>query len=874
MQELLLKPKKISKILSLPFDIGASGWYVLSVTARVRDEKQCGADATDDEDLRVEIDGEKFPKLNNPQRYFDSPAAFSGGQSRNTSKTVYFIGRFRAGQHAISLIPDQGALVDRVDVQNIADPSHVAFDLNQQAEDENNKPWLTFVLMDVGLKSFTVKAQTRWRFPDGDDIKIIVDDNIKKNKSSILHRNWIFASSVIKKFFGSETSEKTFEENLEIQELHYIELWSDKTPTVHTVSFELEAPTEAEPIQAAVKTYNPGPSGQDYNKYDKATRDSVKEWNDEFLSQKYPPQKPLDPNLVKAMIYIETGMGQHEGSNEPYPDIMQVGDIRNPAIHTLNNDGWIDPTTEKVAREYELNAEGVQEVLDYHGEANADKPEQSIKWGVRWLYHKAQGIAESGERYWRPWNEAVRNYNSEGNVAYEQKVYHLYEDGIDPFGNVLREKSDLGGFVKMFLVFVMGAFLVLSAASYPLLRESGGNEIDSNNGSVLGSSVEKSGDYNGQEIESQVRNLMQESMAQYQKPQRDYGAIFKEPATLCQDHKQICFSELIFADYLDELIARMRNRKQFIEAATVLGIISAVNFSHSDVDGDGRNEIVMVIPDYLNREYMTVSVIDEVSGNFEMTQQRIYRAYFNAPDSQYPARPLDIIDLTGDAIPEIALFLSGGRWGGHLHVFSYHNGTLEQSFQTQDVYAYPEYTFTDQNRNFIMEINLKGEKFDVIPFNFECMACQHMEVEETFEYNPRIRDFALTKQSYLGIPGAMHYALIDIVGQGYDHPLLRNWSAGQKERFSYTFNQLTKESNNGIFDTIDGKPVFDEGKDEAVLRLKRHFMPEDIVVRPHEIKEQETERLSYYYESPVYSAKFTRSAGQWSLVYFAEQEKD
>ncbi|PIZ77001.1 MAG: hypothetical protein COY04_00765 [Parcubacteria group bacterium CG_4_10_14_0_2_um_filter_7_35_8] len=331
---------------------------------------------------------------------------------------------------------------------------------------------------------------------------------------------------------------------------------------------------------------------------------------------------------------------------------------------------------------------------------------------------------------------------------------------------------------------------------------------------------------------------------------------------------------MIFADYLDELIARMRNRKQFIEAATVLGIISAVNFSHSDVDGDGRNEIVMVIPDYLNREYMTVSVIDEVSGNFEMTQQRIYRAYFNAPDSQYPARPLDIIDLTGDAIPEIALFLSGGRWGGHLHVFSYHNGTLEQSFQTQDVYAYPEYTFTDQNRNFIMEINLKGEKFDVIPFNFECMACQHMEVEETFEYNPRIRDFALTKQSYLGIPGAMHYALIDIVGQGYDHPLLRNWSAGQKERFSYTFNQLTKESNNGIFDTIDGKPVFDEGKDEAVLRLKRHFMPEDIVVRPHEIKEQETERLSYYYESPVYSAKFTRSAGQWSLVYFAEQEKD
>ena len=431
MQELLLKPKKISKILSLPFDIGASGWYVLSVTARVRDEKQCGADATDDEDLRVEIDGEKFPKLNNPQRYFDSPAAFSGGKSRNTLKTVHFIGRFKAGEHAISLIPDQGALVEQVSVQVIVDPSHVVFDLNQQAEDENNKPWLTFVLMDVGLKSFTVKAQTRWRFPDGDDIKIIVDDNIKKNKSSILHRNWIFASSVIKKFFGSETSEKTFEENLEVQKLHYVEIWSDKTPTAEFVSFKLEVSAETEPIQTAIKTYNPGPSGQNYNQYNNDIEESVQEWNNKFLLQKYPPPEPLDPNLVKAMIYIETGMGQNEGANEPYPDIMQVGDIRNPAIHTLNNDGWVSPITKKVAREYELNAEGAQEVLDYHGESNAAKPEQSIHWGVRWLYHKAQGITDSGKRYWRPWNEAVRNYNSEGNTKYEKEVYDVYKNGID-----------------------------------------------------------------------------------------------------------------------------------------------------------------------------------------------------------------------------------------------------------------------------------------------------------------------------------------------------------------------------------------------------------------------------------------------------------
>lgn len=876
MRELLTKATTISKTLSLPFTIDTAGWYILSVSARVRDEKQIGAGATDDEDLRVEVDGEKFPKLSNPQRYLDSPAAFSGGKLRNTLKTVYFITRCRAGKHAISLIPDQGALIDRVAVQNIADPSHIIFDLNQQAEDGNNKPWITFVLMNLGLKSFTIKAQTRWRFPDGDDIKIIVDDKIKKNKSSILHRNWIFASSIIRKFFGSETSEKTFEENLEIQKLHYIEIWSDKTPTMYSVSFNLEASSPEEPEKdepkPIVQTYKQGSAGQNYNKYDKDIADAVKDWNEKFLSQEYPPPEPLDPNLVKAIIYIETGMGQHEGANDQYPDIMQVGDIRNPAIHTLNNDGWKDPRTGKIARESEINAEGIRKTVDYHGEANGDTPQQSIHWGVRWLYHKAQGITNSGARYWRPWSQAVRNYNSEGNIAYERKVYHLYEDGIDPFGNVLWEKSDSGGFVKMFLVFIMSALFVISVMGYALLSENGGSEINSYNELVLGSSIEKSEAYDEQEIENHVRNLIKESMVAYQKPQRDYGTIFKEPAVLCHEHERICFSELIFADYLDGLVEHMRSREQFIEAATVLGIISASNFSHSDVDGDGRNEVVMVIPDYLNREYMTVSVIDEVSGNFEMTEQRISRAYFNAPDSMYPMRPLHIIDLTGDAIPEIALFLSGGRWGGHLHVFSYHNGILEQRFQTQDVYAYPEYTFTDQNRNSIMEINLKGEKFDVIPFNFECMACQHMEVEETFEYNPRNGDFALTKQSYLGIPGAMHYALIDIAGQGYNHPLLRNWSAEQKERFAYTLNQLTEESNSGIFDTIDGKPVFDEGRDEATFQFKHNFHAQDIVAPPHETKEQEEERLSYYRESPVYSARFTRSAGQWSMVYFAEQE--
>lgn len=54
--------------ISIPVKI--PGLYLLVVTARVKGEKEVGG--TDDEDLRVEIDGRKFSK-----------AAFSGGKTKN-----------------------------------------------------------------------------------------------------------------------------------------------------------------------------------------------------------------------------------------------------------------------------------------------------------------------------------------------------------------------------------------------------------------------------------------------------------------------------------------------------------------------------------------------------------------------------------------------------------------------------------------------------------------------------------------------------------------------------------------------------------------------------------------------------------------------
>ena len=41
----------------------------------------------------------------------------------------------------------------------------------------------TFVFVDLPLKSLSADITTRWHFWDGDDVKLIIDNEIQKNNS-------------------------------------------------------------------------------------------------------------------------------------------------------------------------------------------------------------------------------------------------------------------------------------------------------------------------------------------------------------------------------------------------------------------------------------------------------------------------------------------------------------------------------------------------------------------------------------------------------------------------------------------------------------------------------------------------------------------
>ncbi len=233
--------KRLKENFVYDFETEKEGLYLIEVLARVKSAKQIGTGATDDDDLRIEIDGRRFSKLDNPQRYLDSPAAFSGGQLHGLSKAVYFLINFSSGNHQLTFIPDQSPLLEKLAIYFINDSAaKVNLNINQQAEDGDRRPWLTFVLVDLPLESLTAEVTASWRWPDSDDVKLIIDNQIQKNPLSLLHKNWLWRANIFKKLFQTEIQTKTIKTNLP-PGLHYLEFWADRMPVLHNLELDFGA---------------------------------------------------------------------------------------------------------------------------------------------------------------------------------------------------------------------------------------------------------------------------------------------------------------------------------------------------------------------------------------------------------------------------------------------------------------------------------------------------------------------------------------------------------------------------------------------------------------------------------------------------------
>lgn len=211
-----------------------------------------------------------------------------------------------------------------------------------------------------------------------------------------------------------------------------------KKKAIFLVSLEIETRDNESKtdIDYIIQEYSyKGVSGdEDYNKYDEIIKNVVKYWNSQFATDTNPPSALLDPNLVKAICYQESRIGNDSRAEV---DIMQVGYPDNPAIKTLQG---------KLS-EYWLHNDVVQ-TLSYP-EAKVVSVYDSVYWGVRWLYHKAQGLDESNQRFWRSWQAAVKRYGS-GTEKYADDIWKIYTDGVK------KEKNNTVRLWSLFIISLLG----------------------------------------------------------------------------------------------------------------------------------------------------------------------------------------------------------------------------------------------------------------------------------------------------------------------------------------------------------------------------------------------------------------------------------
>ena len=222
--------------------ISKSGLVAVFISARCKSKKQ--SDSHNDEDLRVEINGARFreiPPEKNIQ-LFNIPPSFNGSKLKGLKKTVIFLTVLPKGENIISLIPQNSAFVEEIKVQALSSAQNLHLEINQQAEDGDRRPWYTFALINLPLQRFSVETTVQKRFWDSDDVKIIVDGDVKRNIEDGKHIFWYIVGGVlgwiIYRLVGKKKKIKAEFDELLDSGTHYVEVHADRKPILHNVELD------------------------------------------------------------------------------------------------------------------------------------------------------------------------------------------------------------------------------------------------------------------------------------------------------------------------------------------------------------------------------------------------------------------------------------------------------------------------------------------------------------------------------------------------------------------------------------------------------------------------------------------------------------
>jgi hypothetical protein len=316
-----------------------------------------------------------------------------------------------------------------------------------------------------------------------------------------------------------------------------------------------------------------------------------------------------------------------------------------------------------------------------------ENPEESIFWGVRWLYYKAQiayGVGKNQlrppiTREWKIWEQAVIDYNdSNRKQEYQINIWRIYKEGIDPDGNFLWGSHKNGySKLKALLFVLLGFFIFIFGVHYDnnyhycVEREEERN-VKATENDVFAPSI------SAYEL---TKNVFLEDFQKYKEEKYFSNFVFKNTKETCQENN--CYMEEVLRFYYDDLVANMNSNRHFLGAVSVFDYLSDIQTG--DIDNDGENEILFIERDTSNRQYVNIMIIDKVKGEFKLLENKIPEVY-----DAY----IKLLDTTGDIQPEILFFMSQGGVGYPLYIYQYlDDKTIEELAFERDFIWGPELCF-------------------------------------------------------------------------------------------------------------------------------------------------------------------------------------
>lgn len=117
------------------FEVEKTGFYIVKITASSKNAKQ--NKSTDDDDLRVILDGYSFGKyfMNKGKltwKGFNTASAWSGAKLQGKSKTVNFFVYLNHGKHTLNFIADNTPMIQSLDVFEIQPKQKLQIETNTQ----------------------------------------------------------------------------------------------------------------------------------------------------------------------------------------------------------------------------------------------------------------------------------------------------------------------------------------------------------------------------------------------------------------------------------------------------------------------------------------------------------------------------------------------------------------------------------------------------------------------------------------------------------------------------------------------------------------------------------------------------------------------